>query len=378
MIKNGDRDSERTPEEIREEAKRLWNRLKKVETWDTIDHSKISTYTEYDTSDYHRGMFADTKCNSAKVHSYGEMESLLKQMQGKYPSDVKPVSTGKSQGYGGPENALDVWLLHMLATKEPKRTAFFIAGHHPEYSGPETIYALAERLLKSYHTGNPNVKVIRKNTHMVFIPQVDADLYDNLGKAGPMDRGDYFLEGYSWLIDINDPEQVSNLRRHEMNYYCVGDRTEEHYFAQKGYYPFAQTTAVQNAVFSCIEEFGKPVLAVDYHECDEFHKYWIAQLNARLPAYYILAELAKSVPVRNSLEAEYGMESQRVMDILKTDPMDIMADMGAACFYTEAPVSMAGDQPGKQKQTILYPLEKRIEMNLIATDRILARYFLGI
>ena len=115
-------------------------------------------FYEYDNPAYNPGMFLETHCNQAKIHNYSEMEKLLKEFCNKYSSDAIVTSAGKSEGYGNPKNALDIWALQIPATEKPEQTGFFVAGHHPEFSGPETVYLIAERLLLSYHSGNENVK----------------------------------------------------------------------------------------------------------------------------------------------------------------------------------------------------------------------------
>lgn len=347
----------------------LWKRIQPhLTSWEEVNHSPVSTYDEHENPDYKRGMFIDTSCGEARIHSYRDMETLLKGFQTRYPSDVKMVSAGKSEGYSTPENSLDVWALHMFATEKPEQTAFFIAGHHPEYSGPETVYLVAQRLLESYHAGNRNVKTLRKNTHLVFIPQVDVDLYDNLDRVDQMDIEDYLEEGYSWLIDNSDPKQTSELRNHEMNFYTTeGDQglTEEEYLKIRGFYPFAQTDATKKEIYDSVAKFGKPLLVVDYHESDALlGKYHFMSVRARVSPYFVLAEVAKSYPVMNEEEIRYlaKVEESRTYS---TRLVDLMDDKGAQCFYSEAP------QTG-------YPLAQRIKMNLISTDRILARYFLGI
>ena len=61
-----------------------------------------------------------------------------------------------------------------------------------------------------------------------------------------------------------------------------------------------------------------------------------------------------------------------------TDLVELIADEGAVSFYTEAPGLVTDDTPKGRGNPNLYPLAQRVEMNLIATDRILTRYYLGI
>ena len=344
----------------------VWDRLQaRLTEYTPRDSQNGSVYREYDTPNYHRGSFINTECNVAQVHSYSQMESLLRDLQIDYPSDVAILSAGRSQGYGGYENALDVWVLHMPATESPTNTAFFIAGHHPEFSGPETAYLLAERLLKSYHSGNENVKSLRRNTHLVFIPQVDADLFDNLDRLASMSQEDYYEQGYSWIL--SDPDHSSSLRGHDMNLYVTDNgMTEEEYINLWGHRPFAQTVAAKRAVLKAIEACGKPEFAFDYHENCLSDRFTIIPIGSS-PPYYALAEVAKSYPVEGQDDVEATAKSRREVSNGSHSLIDIISDMGAAGFTFEAP----GKKP-------VYRLEKSIEMNLIATDRILSRHCLDI
>jgi len=182
-----------------------------------IDHQFASMYSEHNNSDYHRGMFIDARCQEAKVHSYGEMRHLLDDLIIQYPSDAQLFSTGKSEGYRSSDNALDVVGIQIFAIEEPKQTAFFVSGHHAdEWSGSETAYLVAKGLLESYHEGNPNVHKMRKNTHLVFIPQIDADLYaqPNFENVTELSYEEYLERGYSRL-NVEPDHIVTNYYRDE-------------------------------------------------------------------------------------------------------------------------------------------------------------------
>jgi hypothetical protein len=326
-------------------------------------------YTEYDNPAYHRGMFIDTNCKQAWVHNYKEMEDMLRMLISSYPSDVRMLSAGKSEGYGGPENKLDVWGIEVFATEKPDRTAFFFSGHHPEYSGPETVYLIAKHIMESHYLDNQNVKEIRKNTHLVFIPQIDADLFNNLDKANPINMGDYFEKGYSWLIDQTNLEAkelqrlIWALRAHDMNTYTFN----RNFMSEPENFTFKQNIDVLLTLTRMIGKYGTPFIAIDYHEQLKGSDYLAFQLDTKQPLYYVFAEVAKSYPVpTEAIVTKYATlppEHYQKALINFVNRHD-----GAASFFTEAP---------GRGYTNGYSLAQRIEMNLIATDRILARHYMG-
>lgn len=321
-------------------------------------------YSEHDSPDYKGDMFIDTSCDEAKIHSYSEMEALLRDLQTVYPVDAKVISAGKSEGYGGLENALDVWVLSMPATDKPKRTTFLVAGHHPEYSGPETVYLLAKRLLESYQAGNENVRKLRKNTHIILIPQIDSDLFNNLHRARDMNRIDYMELGYSWLGA--NPERIY-LNRYNQNFDAIDFLTRTHIVEQ--------ARSVRRVCEGVIEEYGQPCLAIDYHEgpgsCGKFAIARKIPGSPPIQPLYVYAEVANLYPVIE--ESEVPEFQKAVMKGIRPGRdkdysfSEYMAFKGAQSFTFEAPMKRDG-----------FFLAERIEMNLIATDRILARYFLGI
>ncbi len=103
---------------------RMWG---KIEDRIRVQQPRLNAYSERDNPDYHRNTFIDTECNTAKVHSYQEMRLLLAELQSKYPKDAEMFSAGKSEGYGSPDNALDVWGIHLYAIEKSEQTAFFVA-----------------------------------------------------------------------------------------------------------------------------------------------------------------------------------------------------------------------------------------------------------
>jgi len=356
---------------------------KAPQCWQPINHSVAPCYSEHDNPKYQRGMFIDTRCNKSKIHSYREMKGLLEELQKKYSSDVEMFPAGKSEGYGSPNNALDVWGLHLFATEKPERTAFFVAGHHLlEWTGSETVYELAKRTLESHYTDQKhlqnlrkNVQNLRKNTHLVFFPQVDADQYDNLEQFKLGDETEYFIKAYSRLIGSEDYLFVDLFGCPDVNYYGSREKHEKDF----GYPPLSQSTAVKNAIQKSIDEFGSPFLAIDYHEGAD--KYAVMHVNNRDPPLWVLAAVSRWYPVADESSLQSGVQSEEDIALaLYGYPRfsDLMVDEGAASFYTETPLPMMGDPLAEDREMNTYPLEQRIEMNLIATDRILARYFWGV
>ena len=329
-----------------------------------IDRELVSTYTEHDNPDYKRGMFINTQCRGNNVHSYHEMNQLLRELNAKYPSDTQLFSAGKSEGYGSPDNALDVVGIHIFATDEPKQTAFFVGGHHPnEWSGSETVYLVAERLLQSYHGGNPNAHRMRKNTDIVFIPQVDVDLYaqPDFEKVTKSNYPEFFERGYSRLEANPDAVDINSYRSQHIIDFLLGG------------FVLNQTRAVKGFCRDVIARYGSPFLAFDYHEDQKLEKFEISQHRARAPPdhpLYVYTEVVKSYPVINESELAYVQELDKEL-VLTPDIANCFSEYiackGAYGFTFEVPKEENG-----------YSLKQRIEMNLIATDRVLARHYLDI
>lgn len=310
-----------------------------------------------DNVDYQRGMFIDTTCSKAEIHSYGDMYDLLKKLE--TPSDVKLYSIGKSEGYGGPDNALDIWALIMPATEKAEKTAFFVAGHHPEPSGPEAVYLIAERLLGSYHSDNKNVKTLRRNTDLVFIPHADPDLYNNLKKY--VDKESYFENGYLWRV--SKPFEKISIRYHESNSYIFpGSVSEEEYVRKMGK-PFAQAEAIKEYVNNSIASSRPPILSIDYHENYKLPTFEIMQRGKGIPMD-IWKEVGKDYPISDDFFKRYKeMEISRANNATARSTFADMLNMaGATSYLIEA---------SAEKR---YTLENSIEMHLIATDAILAKH----
>ena len=152
-----------------------------------------------------------------------------------------------------------------------------------------------------------------------------------------------------------------------MNVYITGSgMTEEEYITFRGYRPFAQTEAVKKAVLKSIEDYGKPQLAIDYHENLDRDQFTIIPIRP-IPPYYALAEVAKSYPVESQDDVDAAIRFRTEISNGGLSLMDIIANMGASGFTFEAP----GERTA-------YTLKQRVEMNLIATDRILGRHNSGI
>lgn len=327
-----------------------------------IDHELVSNYRAYDAPDYQRGTFIDTQFRGGDIHDYHEMQQMLEELNTRYPGDTELLLLPESEGYGNPDNALPIVCFQLPATQKSERTVFFVSGHHKgEWSGSEATYLIAKRLLGSYHAGNSAVKLIRRDTHLTFIPQVDADLYANLPEAMHLGRDEYYELGYSRLgIRPND---VELNRYREFN---ASDFLSEQHI-------FEQTRAVMSFCEATIAQHGPPLLVIDYHEGPSCGKFEALQDQARVPPRhlpYIYAEVAKSYPVINELELAENQvflnEFLLISDMAETFS-EYMACRGAYGILLEAPKEEHG-----------YSLDQRIEMDLIATDRILAQHYLDL
>jgi len=346
---------------------------------------------------YQPGMFLDTSCRSPELHSYSGMYNLLRALEKSYPDDVKLFNVGESEGYGSSENALEIPGIHIIATEEPKRTVFFVAGHHPEYSGPEAAYLIAERLLTAYHMDrNPNVQKMRKNTHITVIPQVDVDLYANKEKF-ERDPAKFWREGYGSLSKHTPPAADSLILQWDRNFY---GRSDNH-FACHARAPPKEALSVKKTVKQTITSYGPAFLAFDYHETPR----------ARYTSIIYLTP--ENIDRTTIVEVEQFLRSLREnsgKDITYDDPFDPLL-MGAneTWLYPQYAIKEmervgSGEFNRKDIEEYVHastgsfdefmtvlgadsfsfevegelPLEEKVAMILAGTDRILARYFLGV
>jgi hypothetical protein len=390
---------------------------------------------------YTRSMFFDVTCQENRIYDYKEMQKNLEELANSYDR-VELTSIGKSQGYGGPENAVDVWSLYICPDGRSEKTVFFVGGHHgPEFSGNVTPYLLAKRLLESREKGNPYVKKLLQDKRIIVIPQVDSDYY-NVFRGLDVEYGsdDYWGLGYGFQRDRvgdepEDPEwiELEKIMASELfgtnpddiqemkteftseglflltpNSQEVNSYGPRGYFERHGYLPLKQTISVRNAVINFEKQFGKIYMAFDYQEKlpTEIYenkkflekldrtkealklfdipwkvpvKEYVENRQNREEGFFIREELTKQI-VTFALE-EVGKDYPvfEGVDKFRRAPRETIGEDvpfsdfivrpsesrigGGFSFYVEAPFLI--DQPGIQAQ---------IEMNLIATDRILAEY----
>ena len=165
------------------------------------------------SGNYAPGTFIDVSCKAAKISDYRTMYGMLEKLSKRFPNDSTFFKVGESRGFGAHENSLEIPGIHIKATDKPERTAFFVAGHHPEYSGPEAAYLIAERLLTPDEGKISHVRQMRKNTHITIIPQINVDLYNNLEKY-ERDPERYWRDGFGSRDDM--PGEL------QLNHYAVG------------------------------------------------------------------------------------------------------------------------------------------------------------
>lgn len=300
------------------------------------------------SSDYRPGKFIDVSCSSATIHSYGDMYSKLEELSERYPDDVILFKVGESEGYGGSDNSRVIPGIHITATEESERTVFIVAGHHPEYSGPEAAYLIAERILESYEANNPNVREMRKNTNITIIPQVNVDLYDNLEKF-EADRDRYWQEGFG-LKDSTEPPGY--------NYYGPADEYEAWYL--RG--PMMESLAVKGTIRKTIKAYKNPFLSIDLHEHPWADNSFVSQIEST-DSYETHVVHPDYIKQQMALVGSGKMKDKSRDIKARTDTFfEYMADMGAQSFLFE----IQGD----------LSLDEKIQKILVGVDCIFARYFL--
>jgi hypothetical protein len=316
-------------------------------------------------SNYKRDTFFDTSCHEAKVYNYREMYSLLQQLSDQY-DEVKLTSCGKSEGYGGPEYALDVWSLHILPTEEPISVDFFVGGQHIcENSGSVTAYMIGMRLLESFKAGNPHVHKMRKNSHIVIIPQVDVDYYNNLERYPTLPKN-YWETGYGIFTATDGEISIQFPKNFNANFYG----SVETHLELQGYPPMKQSQAVKKTIENLVFQKGlHPFLGIDYHEAGLGRKFTVffTKYNPKADSFtkktplYILRAVRPFYPVefiQCSEDSDIAFVDEKLLS-------GFLTKLGADSFVFEPPDKDKG-----------YKLEQQIEMNLIATDRILAEYYM--
>ena len=342
---------------------------------------------------YHRGMFFDVSCYSTEVFSYGKMRSELEKLKSEYPDDVHLFSAGQSEGFGGPDNSLEVIGMHIPATGEPERTVFFAAGHHPEYSGPQTAFLIAKGILKKYCNDDKAVQAIRKNTNIIIMPQLDPDIYNNLDKMGPRATrwwtNEFYEEGYGTIETEQMLEHYNGPKWFQSNFY--GDLRQ--YLWEFGYNPPRQALEIKESIKRIIEN-EPPVLSFDFHEGIYGHsevdqmspenkkiigindpwviwKYTDIEWFSDEAYEYIDGDIeTRSYPLYALLEAEQDFPGK-----IKFDPEAIDTERG---YTFDEFLASLGAESILFETSRQWTLEDRIRFNLIVTDRILARHFFGI
>ena len=342
----------------------------RVMTYGTLNQPQ-----EQSSQEYHRGTFIDTLCRQAIVSDYQGMKQQLERLSSIYPLDAKMTSIGESVGYGGPGNTLDIWSLQIPATVEPKQTAFFVSGHHYwEVSGPETVYEIAKRILESYSGGNPHVQKMRESTHCVFIPQINVDAYNVLSMALQIHPRDFRRQAYSRFLDPTlDPDALEfnriTIQECDINFYVFGNEedSERSWLHKTEELLFAPYRSMQRTVGEIIRRYGRPFLAFDYHEHGEPDDFMVFSYGEQISPVDVYTEVEKTYPV---LRGQKLRNTERKLLSEKEDDTTFsayLAYLGAYSFLLESPEKGGG-----------WDLCDRVEMNLISTDRILAKYFLDI
>ena len=352
-------------------------------------------------------MLLGTQYGSSNVYNHGEMSRNLEQLAEDH-RNATLVSVGKTEGYGGTQNALDIWALHIAPTSKATQTLFFVGGQHRgEYSGSVTPYEIGKRLLLAHQADNRFVRKMLAKLHVIVIPQVDSDCYGGPVEAkAELADDEYWRRGYG-LVSVPWEENGVNLdeicnvddqwkaiarrlgifhsqncpvrndnsqwvdclgkkhttlpRRHDVNFYGPSEDYP------RDFPPLQQSTSVRQAVESFTTRFGPPFLAFDYHEGPAFdreskeHRFEVVEWNSGKLAQYALKEVSASYPVSSR---DRGDEP----DIHPNDNTfcSFLASKGARSFLFETPRSEDDN------------LAAHVGMNLIATDRILAKYCLGI
>lgn len=374
-----------------------------AEVWEIIQARDRELHERFYNTGYQNGTYLKTNCGEASISSYDRMNDKLKELRSTY-SGVEIIPVGKSMGYRGYENALPIVSFHILPTDTEQTNVYFVAGLHPEeWSGSETVYLIAERLLDSYRRGNANVQELRKNTRLIFVPQLSPDIYYNLAAALKRTRGEFYIQAYSYLsilkrlanIDRKQIEEI--LANQEPNWFGDMWSAKNMSFKDALYRHLSPVLSMEgDSLREYIETKYrnriKPVLAFDYHETpnisddlddsseydDDYHEAglesdwpfyitWDGTSGQELAEYGMIEVLKAYVPDLNlaSVDRRFRRKSREQSEDEDTF-RDYMGSLGAQSFCLE---NASVEQ---------YALHDRVQMNLIATDRILARHFLGI
>ena len=106
-------------------------------------------------------------------------------------------------------------------------------------------------------------------------------------------RENFYLQGYSRFIDINDREARIFLQEHESSFYGPEEEFQMFY----GYPLFGPARAIRGAVEKFSEDCAKTILTIDYHEDRRLGEFDIMPSHSRVRPLQALAEVARSYPV---------------------------------------------------------------------------------
>ncbi|MFC1716292.1 M14 family zinc carboxypeptidase [Candidatus Poribacteria bacterium] len=333
-----------------------------------------------DNPGYRKGTYFGVKCEEAEILTYADMKQKLGELQVSYEG-VEVVPVGQSTGFRDKRNILDILSLQILPTESTEGVIYFAGGlHHNEYAGSSAVHLIAERFLQQYQRENPYVRDLRKNTRLIFIPQFDPDIYGNFEVATSMSRPDFYKEGYSYLHEfvflstLNKDHANEILSAQEPN--CFSDWPD----SDQLYHIVGPAQSFMKWMSEHGLSLGKPVLALDYHETPiddpsegyikdyRYNMVWGGDSSKELAKIALTQVATTYAPdtlpeeIDATLSHGYLMNGCEFSETFDT----YMASLGAAGL------TLDGQAPPDMS------LAEQVERHLLATDRILTRYFLGI
>jgi len=195
------------------------------------------------------------------VRNYQEAIEYLKEING-IQSNIPVSSIGKSRGYPGNHEPLDIFAVDLFATEKSKRTIFIVGGfHRGEEGSSESVLSLLENIVNS--SDNPNLRKIRKDTHIFLVPQINSDYYASFKDGNP---NTFTSDLYNDDINSFPLTHVFDFMAQE-NSKRFPELPKELFDESDLYGKISpEAMCLVNAIDSRIQQYGRPVIAVNFHE----------------------------------------------------------------------------------------------------------------
>lgn len=276
------------------------------------------------------GYVIDTDVEDASYHGYDDLGDILTDLESRYEDSVSVTTVGETV------EKRPIYGLELHTRGRPVEGYIFITagGHGDEPAGPEAALKLVERLCG---TDNEKARYLLDRYEIDIIPAINTDMY-----ARPVAEREHHN------VENRDPPYYP-FRRDARDVSVEGVEVRD----------FIDTKAMHAPV----------ILTLDYHETTDFKGFLVVRkdkeevlgdkVNARFKA--------EGIPRHaDDYYTFYGHVHDGIQDCRPAYRDSYSSTLIAEGERLGSPHGLIFETPKK------FPLEKRIEMDLVATDEALA------